>query len=137
MVKLGEINIVRNGEVTSFELNELFRTHNWHIEPSERLEKSLNVSWGWITARNSNHSLVGFVQIISDGIRHAYILKMIVAPEYRNLGIGSQIMKELMGLLREYELVPTLVATPGNDKFYEKFGFETESNGFKAMCIRK
>jgi ribosomal protein S18 acetylase RimI-like enzyme len=132
-----DIKIVRNGKVNPTELNELFRTNNWQIEPLGKLETSLNTSWGWITARSLSDSLVGFVQVISDGIRHAYILKMIVDPDLRNRGIGSLIMIELMDLLRENELVPTLVATPGKDEFYRKFGFETESNGFKAMCIRK
>jgi ribosomal protein S18 acetylase RimI-like enzyme len=137
MVILEGINIIRNGEVTSLELNELFRTNNWYIEPLERLDKSLNNSWGWITARITDYTLIGFVQVISDGIRHAYILKMIVDPGFRKRGIGSLIMEELMDLLNENKLVPTLVATPGNYKFYKKFGFETESNGFIAMCIRK
>jgi ribosomal protein S18 acetylase RimI-like enzyme len=131
------ISIVRNEEVEPFELNELYRTHNWQVESLEKLGRSVQNSWGLITARSLDNKLIGFVQVISDGIRHAYILKMIVHPEFRNKGIGTQIMTELMELLRENELVPTLVATPGNDKFYEKFGFETESNGFKAMCIRK
>ncbi|SHN17840.1 hypothetical protein [Gracilibacillus kekensis] len=46
-------------------------------------------------------------------------------------------MEEFMCLLAENKLMPTLVATPGNVKFYEKFGFSTEMNGLTAMCIRE
>ncbi|MUT68335.1 GNAT family N-acetyltransferase [Paenibacillus sp. NEAU-GSW1] len=137
MIVLQDIRITRNGELNSLELNELFRTNNWQVEPHERLDNSIRSTWGWITARRyDDNQLIGFVQVISDGIRHAYILKMIVHPNYRRHGIGSKIMTELMELLKENELVPTLVATPGNDNYYKKFGFEAESNGFKAMCIR-
>jgi ribosomal protein S18 acetylase RimI-like enzyme len=137
MSELEEIRIIRNDKINIEELNDLFRTNNWQIEPIEKLEKSIQTSWGWITARDLENKVIGFVQVISDGIRHAYILKMIVHPDFRKKGIGSLIMDELMNILRESNLLPTLVATPDNDKFYAKFGFESESNGFKAMCIRK
>lgn len=132
-----EVRIIRNEPVDAIELNNLFKTHNWYVDPVDRLEKSIKNSWGWIAARNSDHTLIGFVQVISDGIRHAYILKMIVHPDFRKKGIGSRIMTELINLLNENDLVPTLVATPGNENFYKNFGFETQSNGFTAMCIRK
>ncbi|MDB5054632.1 MAG: ribosomal-protein-alanine acetyltransferase [Bacilli bacterium] len=131
------IRVDRNESINAIELNDLYRTNNWQIDPIEKLEKSLQTLWGWLTARNQENRLIGFVQVLSDGIRHAYILKMIVHSDFRKQGIGSIIMTELMTMLRENNLYPTLVATPENDKFYEKFGFEAESNGFKAMCIRK
>jgi ribosomal protein S18 acetylase RimI-like enzyme len=134
---LQELRIIRNENIHALELNDLFRTNNWQIEPIDKLEKSLQTTWGWITARDPENKMIGFVQVISDGIRHAYILKMIVHPDYRKRGVGSLIMTELMEMLKENHLSPTLVATPGNDRFYAKFGFEAESNGFKAMCIRK
>lgn len=40
-------------------------------------------------------------------------------------------------MLREYKLYPTLVAGHNKKYYYEKFGFEIESNGFTAMCIHR
>lgn len=74
--------------------------------------------------------------MISDNIIHAYIFRMIVHPDYRKQGIGTAIMEELMKMLKEHKLRPTLVATPGNSKFYEKFGFISDPKGYTAMCIR-
>ncbi|MBN1499790.1 MAG: GNAT family N-acetyltransferase [Spirochaetes bacterium] len=128
--------ITRNENISARELNELYRTNQWQIEPVEKLEKSLKTIWGCITARTPENELIGFVEVISDGIQHAYILKMIVHPDYRRQGIGSRIMKELMNLLNENKMLPTLVSTPGNEKFYEKFGFKTVCHGLTAMCIR-
>ena len=128
--------IERNGVLDASELNVLFSKHNWQVSNLEQLKTAIGNSWGWITARSNSGELIGFVQVISDGIRHAYILKMIVNPDFRRMGVGTKIMEELMDLLAESKMVPTLVASPGNKKFYEKFGFKTESNGCTAMCIR-
>ena len=46
-------------------------------------------------------------------------------------------MKELLSIIKEDNLYPTLVASPNKNGYYEKSGFEVASNGFTAMCIRK
>jgi ribosomal protein S18 acetylase RimI-like enzyme len=130
------MTLKRNDELNLTELNDLLRTNNWQIDPFEKLEKCIQSSWGWVTARSKENQLTAFVQVISDGIFHAYICRMIVHPDFRNRGIGSLVMTELMSMLRENNLKPTLAATPGNAKFYEKFGFQTTSKEITAMCIR-
>lgn len=131
-----EINIVRNKELDISKLNKLLSSNNWGVGSLEKLESIINLTWGWVSAENKDKDVVGFVRVMSDGMRHAYICGMIVHPDYRRKGIGTKIMKELMCMLRENNLYPTLVATKGNEKFYEQFGFATQSNGFTAMCIR-
>lgn len=131
-----DISIIRNGQLSGSELNELFETNNWRVEPVEKLDKSLQLSWGWITARTKELKLIGFVQVISDAIFHAYIFRMIVHPDFRRQGIRTAIMDDLMKMLKENNLKPTLVAVPGKENFYGKFGFSSNYNGFTAMCIR-
>lgn len=131
------IIIKRNEILDSNELNELLATNNWDIHPIEKLEKCIKTSWGNVCARNDNEELIGYVRILSDGIRHAYVCSLIVHPNYRKKGIGEAIMKELLNMLKEDNLYPTLVASPSKKGYYEKLGFEVESNGFTAMCIRK
>jgi ribosomal protein S18 acetylase RimI-like enzyme len=130
------IVVARNGSFTAAELNELLRDNHWQVEPLARLEQSLRSVWGCVTARTVERRLIGHVQVLSDGVRHAYVMKLIVHSEFRKRGIGSLMMAELMGMVSESGLLPTLVATPGNAKFYEKFGFQSVSNGYTAMCIR-
>jgi len=130
------MNIEVAAQVNAAELNELFSTNNWQVDDVDKLARSLENCWCYLTARDPDGRLVGFVQAISDGIMHVYILRMIVRPEFRNLGIGSKIMDRLMKKIEGERLKPTLVDTPGNDKFYEKFGFRSECKGMKALCIR-
>ncbi|MBW7477531.1 GNAT family N-acetyltransferase [Paenibacillus oenotherae] len=127
--------IERNANVSAEELNALLATQKWDM-PLDKLELSMKSTWGWITARNEQGELTGFVRVFSDGFYHAYILHLLVHPNYQHKGIGTAVMKELMRLLGEHRLMPTLVATPGNVSFYRKFGFETQMNGLTAMCIR-
>lgn len=130
------IKIEKDVYITAKELNQLLKTNNWHVDNLEKLEKMLKTSWCYLTARNSENRLIGFVQTISDDIFHAYILRLIVHPDFRGKGIGTAIFQELMTVMEQHNLKPTLVATPGNKTFYEKFGFKQEIKGLTAMCLR-
>ena len=52
------ITITRNEKLSAPEINELFRTNNWQVEPVTKLEKSLESMWGWVTARTLENRLV-------------------------------------------------------------------------------
>ena len=127
------MRIERNGEISALELNELLSTIGWEINPIEKLENSLSLSWGWITARDESNKLVGFVQILSDGIKHAYILRLIVDKEYQGQGIGTTIVENMMSLLNKNKLNPILITKPTEEAFYNKFGLSRTNNGFISL----
>lgn len=130
------MTILRDEALTASELNELLATNHWNIPDEAKLQRAIDTSWCRLTARDEAGTLVGFVQVLSDGIRHAYILRLIVHPDCRKRGVGTRIMTELMRIIRESNLLPSLVATPGNAEFYERFGFASEMKNMRAMCIR-
>ncbi len=127
------MKIERNADVSPSELNELLETIGWGINPIEKLEKSLNLSWGWITARDEANRVVGFVQVLSDGIKHAYILRLLVHRAYQGKGIGTAMVENLMELLKENKLNPILITKPSEESFYNKFGLARENNGFISL----
>lgn len=131
------VTIIRNDLIDPAELNLLLSTNGWDVNPIEKLANCIKTSWCNVCARDDENVLIGYVRVLSDGIRHAYICSLIVHPSYRKNGIGTKIMEELLSMLRADGLYPTLVAGPDKKYYYEKFGFEVESNGFTAMCIRK
>jgi len=82
------------GEFHDLELNEL------HAEAFERglvigrnwtdvLERH---SLGWVVAREDGE-LVGFVNVIGDGLVHAWLQDTMVANAARNRGIGRQLVQ--------------------------------------------
>lgn len=117
------------------DLNALLAVEQWDM-PIDKLRESLDHTWGWITATDELENLIGFVRAISDGVTHAYIFHLVVHPDHRNQGLGTRLMRELMQLLGEHQLMLTLVSVPGKESFYERLGFATEMNGCSAMCIR-
>lgn len=70
---------------------------------------------------------------MSDGIKHAYILRMLVHKDYQGNGIGKAIMKELLIMLEEEKLNPVLITKPKEESFYKQFGFKREDNGFISL----
>lgn len=82
--------------------------------------------------------LIGFGRVVGDGVKHFYIVDMIVLPEFHHLGIGTQIMQRLMGYISVHAENGTfvgLMAAKGAAKFYEKFGFKARSQEMPGMCM--
>lgn len=131
------INYIINDSVEAIELNDLLATNQWDIHPIDKLIHCLKISWCNVCARDQNSKLIGYARVLSDGIRHAYICSLIVHPAFRKQGIGKKMMEELLTFLKYNNLYPTLVAGQDTKEYYKRFGFEIESNGYTAMCIRK
>ena len=49
-------------------------------------------SLGWVTATR-RRDLVGFVNVVSDGDHHAFLLDIAVAPDQRRRGIGREMVR--------------------------------------------
>lgn len=127
------MRIERNAKIDVNELNNLLKTIGWGLSSSKKLEESLGLSWGWITVRDDLNRLIGFVQILSDGIKHAYILRLLVHKDYQGKGIGTSIMENLMQFLEENNLSPILLTKPSEESFYSKFGLSRSNKGFISL----
>jgi GNAT superfamily N-acetyltransferase len=49
-------------------------------------------SLGWVTGRDGDQRLIGFVNVIWDGGAHAWIQDVMVSSPSRNRGIGTQLV---------------------------------------------
>lgn len=50
-------------------------------------------SLGWVTAR-IGETLVGFVNVVTDGLAHAWLQDVIVAPAVQRRGIGRELVRK-------------------------------------------
>jgi GNAT superfamily N-acetyltransferase len=80
-----------NAEVNGLH-TEAFETRPDSGGESNRNARLAQHSLGWVVARDGNR-LIGFVNVVWDGLRHAWIQDTMVTTEYRNRGIGTQMIE--------------------------------------------
>jgi len=92
-----EITYEWRGAFTSTEVNELhadaFETRLFSDEEWDWLSQVERHSMGWVTARTDTNQLVGFVNVITDGLVHAWIQDVMVASSTRHHGIGVALVQ--------------------------------------------
>ncbi len=74
--------------------------------------------------------LVGYVEVVSNGVTDAYIQDLMVHPEMQNQGFGTQMMSMVIKEIRERNIY-MLSVIYGEEKlkeYYERFGF------FSMLC---
>jgi len=95
----------------------------WPNPPSPQthlnlLKKSSKV----VLAMDDNTTqVVGFITAISEGILSAYIPLLEVLPEYKNNGIGKELVKQMLKELDNIYMID-LCCDDDLVPFYEKFG---------------
>jgi ribosomal protein S18 acetylase RimI-like enzyme len=88
-----------------------------HDVVRQQLRGSRYVAAAWDGAR-----LVGFVRAISDGITNAYVCTMVVHEDYRRRGIGTELVRRLVGERDGVRWV--LHSADDAVQFYERLGFQ-------------
>jgi GNAT superfamily N-acetyltransferase len=111
---------------TAQEFERLFRSSGW-TEPldvtADRLAATLPHAWYGICARRGGQ-IAGTGFVLSDGVLHALIVNVIVMPEMRGNGIGTEIMKRLVARCQEAGVLQVqLFSARGKRGFYEHLGF--------------
>ena len=80
--------------------------------------------------------LFGFGRIVGDGGLYFYIQDLIIHPEFQKLGIGKQVMGELMSYIRTNAKPGAfigLMAAKGLEKYYESFEFKARDENAPGM----
>jgi GNAT superfamily N-acetyltransferase len=81
---------------------------------------------------------VGTGLVLSDGAMHALIVDVIVLPEMRGHGVGTEIMKRLVARCREAGILQIqLFSARGKRGFYERLGFVARPDDGPGMELRE
>lgn len=111
---------------------KLRSTTGWNMHSDQLIAQALQQSLFGVSAFD-NTQLVGCGRLVGDGILYLYLQDIMVLPEYKGKGIGSEITRHLMHHVQQ--IAPPkafigLMAAEGVADFYRKFGFETRpANG--------
>ncbi len=73
------------------------------------------------------NQVIGFITAISDGVLSAYIPLLEVLPEYKNKGIGRELVNRMLGELDDIYMID-LCCDDDLIPYYEKFGM-MKTNG--------
>ena len=71
--------------------------------------------------------LVGFLDVVSNGVTDAYIQDVMVRPDYQGKGIGTELMNRAIQRLKagHIYMISVIYGEEELRPFYEKFGFYT------------
>ena len=111
------------------EFNYLYDTVGWESYEKDITKKALSNTIYSVSVYDDK-KIIGFGRLIGDGICFLYIHDVMVAPEYQNKKIGTQIMNKLINQINQIKLENPYVrvylgASKGKEEFYKKFGFVT------------
>lgn len=118
-----------NSEINSDEIIEVFNSVGWNKDKNIIAEAFKN---SYYILAYSGKQLIGFARALSD--RHFYtsIYDVVVKPEFQGQGIAKNMMNQLVEEFKGTYFF--LSYTDGNREFYEKCGFQDNS---QSMWIPK
>ena len=119
---------------------DLFQTTGWNDGynfAQHDLEKAIKNSW-YSNSIYDSDKLIGFGRVIADGIHHAFIVDLIIRPDYQGKGLGSKLLHNLVAKCKEANIRDIqLFAAKDKYGFYEKFGFEKRPINAPGMQIKQ
>lgn len=103
----------------------------WGLVHEPALSASLNNTIFAICAETIEGKTVGMARVVGDGGMQLFVTDVIVQTEWRDRGIGTEIMRRVTDHIKESTSPNTFVglfSARGRDPFYEKFGFVARPN---------
>ena len=113
----------------------LFREvgYNRKWEGERNAKAAIDYAYLLITAWDGD-TAVGTLTVKSDGVNDAIIDDLVVHPDYRKRGIGSELLKAALD--RTDNLDVQLYPIPGRESFFARFGFVVQAKATVMDLIR-
>lgn len=115
------------------ELYKLYDCEGWNDVlniSKQSLQQAMMNSW-YVVSAYDEHRIIATGRIISDGVINAYLCGLVVHPDYRNRGVGTEIVRRLVEKGRSCHLHIELFTESENIPYYRKLGFEQFATGMK------
>jgi ribosomal protein S18 acetylase RimI-like enzyme len=105
------------------QISDLRKSVGWN-GMLDSYKKSLLNSYFYICCFNNNE-LIGFLDVVSNGITDAYIQDVIVKPSFQGKGIGKKLMDMAIEKLTQDGVhTISVLFNESNIGFYKKFNFD-------------
>lgn len=106
---------------------------DWPNPPNQEkhLELLYNSDYRVLAVDEETNQVVGFITAISDQVLCAYIPLLEVLPTYQKLGVGKELMTQMLTQLENYYMID-LLCDADMQEYYETFNMHRA----KGMLIR-
>ncbi len=122
------LNYLANPCLDADAVSALRRAVGWDARKNE-LKKTLGCTYLTAVCFDQK-SLVGFVDVISDGVDDALIRNLIVHPEYQGQGIAQNLLKMVIEKIRADKIKTiNVLFEPEHTALYREAGFRIISGG--------
>jgi ribosomal protein S18 acetylase RimI-like enzyme len=105
----------------------------WPVAPSPERHLELLRGSHAVELALDDDAVVGFVTATGDGVMSAFIPLLEVLPEYQHQGVGTELVRRLLGQLDDLYMID-LCCDADLEPFYTALGFQTLDRG---MGIRR
>ena len=128
--------IMHQGPVRPREIEDLRETVGW--DRSEGTYRDiLKRHYAYYTVREADGRLIGYLSVLSDGISNAFLLDLMVHPDYQRQGIGKEFVQTAIRDMKKDGIRCVQVTfDPELEEFYARCGFHIFKGGiidFKHM----
>jgi N-acetylglutamate synthase-like GNAT family acetyltransferase len=117
-----------NPEIEAGALAALRKAVGWDAR-KDKMEKIIGCTY--LTAACYDHDqLVGFVDVLSDGVDDALVRSLVVDPQYQRKGIGLELLRIVTAKVKKDQIkTVNVLFEPELSAFYKKAGFRIVSGG--------
>ncbi len=122
------LKFVENPELRTEEIAALRSAVGWD-ERKEQMQKIVGCTYMSAACLDGDR-LVGWIDVISDGVDDAFIRNLVVDPAYQRRGIGLQLLKMVAGRIKKDRIkTANVLFEPELAALYRKAGFRIISGG--------
>lgn len=118
------ITYLEKRDFNAEEIKDLFESVSWmSAKYSNRLVKAFKKA-GTVIVAMDEEKLVGLIEVVDDGELNAYIHFLLIRPEYQANGVGSNLLKIVKDIYKDYLYLVVACENVGTVPFYIKNQFE-------------
>ena len=94
--------------------------------------------WATVAGRGAGGALVAWCAVLSDGVRHAVLLDVIVHPRWQRQGVGQALAERAVAHVAAAGITIVHVDfLPEHAGFYERCGFQTGLGGIRDLAAER
>jgi GNAT superfamily N-acetyltransferase len=126
---MSTISFLPNAPITPLAIADLRVAVGWESH-YEDYPVALKGYWATISGFDTTGALIAWCAILSDGVRHAVLIDVIVHPNWQRQGVGQELVATAVRHILAHGIsIIHVDFEPEHKTFYERCGFHTGLGG--------